>query len=93
MDDTKRYHAALHAVQSGIAAKMNYDNKDVSPKHLRVGVNSLFVNDAALVNLLVKKGLFTMEEYTRELADEMEREQDRYEKDLTGILNRPIKLG
>ena len=37
-------------------------------------------NQAALVRLLISKGLFTMEEYSAEVLAEMEREVERYEK-------------
>jgi hypothetical protein len=50
-----------------------------TPKHLRVGVNSAFIANAALTRLLIEKGVFTMEEYVRAQADEMEREVQRYE--------------
>jgi hypothetical protein len=34
---------------------------------------------AALVRLLIAKGVFALEEYSKEIADEMERERERYE--------------
>lgn len=47
------YKRLLHAMQSGVAFLK--DKGDQSPKHLRVGINSAMVNDAALVySFLVK---------------------------------------
>jgi hypothetical protein len=41
MDDRKRYHDALHAVQSGVAVMIQREpDGEASPKHLRVGVNA-----------------------------------------------------
>lgn len=77
-DDEIRYHNALHAMQSGVAAKMPLEGHETEPKHLRVGVNSALVSQAALVKLLVEKKLITKNEFMRFLADEMEAEVERY---------------
>lgn len=82
MNDEERYLNALHAMQSGVAYKMEFDPADTQPKHLRVGINSALVNSSALVNLLIKKGIITHEEYFKELADLMEEEVKNYEKTL-----------
>jgi hypothetical protein len=74
-----RYEAAAHAMQSGVAFEHLNGGDDGSPKHLRVGVNSALVGNAALVRLLASKGLITFEEYEEAVADEMEREVQRYE--------------
>lgn len=83
MNDSERYAAAAHAMQTGVATEHARGGTDGTAKHLRVGVNSALVNDAALVRLLVAKGLITMEEYLREVADQMEREVKRYEERLS----------
>jgi hypothetical protein len=77
--DEARYVAAVHAVQSGVAAEMG---KSTEPKHLRVGINAAMCDHSALVMLLVSKGLFTLDEYHTAIADEMELEQARYEQRL-----------
>jgi hypothetical protein len=74
------YLDLAHAMQSGVAAKMAIDPADTSPKHLRVGLNSAMVNDAALARLLIARGLFTEEEYLQAITDEMEREVARYKE-------------
>lgn len=82
-EDLKRYHAAAHAMQSGVAAKMGIDPKDTQPKHLRVGVNSAMVEHNALATLLMAKGVITEAEYVKAQADAMEREKALYERWLT----------
>lgn len=79
-ENQQRYLAALSGMQSGVAMKMNYSPSETTPKHLRVGVNSAFVNTFALHRLLVDKGIITEEEYTEAVAVAMEQERDRYQK-------------
>lgn len=81
--DNARYLAACHAMQSGVAAEMEIGSEDTSPKHLRVGVNSALCDQAALVRLLVEKGIVTEEEYAAAVTAEMEREVARYEERLS----------
>lgn len=82
-DNHGRYMAAMHAMQSGVAAKMAYDggpeSGETSPKQLRVGVNSALISNGALLRLLVDKGLITDEEYVAVLADYTERDVKSYE--------------
>lgn len=77
--DIDRYHAALHAMQSGVAVEMG---PSTEPKHLRVGVNAALVGSAALGRLLIEKGVITLDEYEAAMAAEMEAEQARYEQKL-----------
>lgn len=79
MTDKERYEAAVHAMQSGVAMKMNYDGTETEPKHLRVALNAALVEHSALAGLLVAKGLITDDEYVKALADAMEAEKRRYE--------------
>jgi sirohydrochlorin ferrochelatase len=84
MDDQQRYLDAAHGMQTGVAYLIGRgDDAHTTPKSLRVGVNSAMCDHAALVRLLIAKGLFTQEEYTKEVADEMERERDRYERKIS----------
>lgn len=79
LDEAKaRYLAAAHAMQSGVAMAMNYDDTQTDPKHLKVGVNSSLVTTSALVYLLISKGVITEVEYFSALADAMETERDDY---------------
>lgn len=79
--DIQRYRAAAHAMQTGVAVKMEHDpSGETTAKHLRVGVNSAMVDTAALAELLVEKGIFTEDEYHAALARAMERERDLYQQ-------------
>ena len=81
---TKRYLAAAHAMQSGVAAVL--DKSAQEPKHLRVGINTAMVDHGALVDLLIRKGVFTREEYAESLADAMEKEALTYRRKIAGEL-------
>lgn len=83
----------MHAVQSGVAAKMEYDGAETSPKHLRVGVNSAMVEHAALVRLLMAKGVISEAEFYEALADAAEAEQQLYEEWLSERTGAHIRLG
>lgn len=80
MSDLERYQAALHAMQTGVAAMM--PSLETEPKHLRVGVNSSMVETSALAMLMVQKGIITYDEWAKALADAMEREADLYRQRL-----------
>lgn len=92
-DKNMTYEQALHAMQSGVAMEMNNTSKDTEPKHLRVGINSAMINDAALIRLLIKKGLISMDEYLEEIRLETIREVERYEQRLTRYYGKDITLG
>ena len=92
MTDTERYLAACHAMQTGVAIEMQITPKPTSPKHLRVGVNSALVANAAIARLLIAKGVFTLEEHEKAAADEMELEKIRYKMHLENQLGRPVEL-
>ncbi len=84
MDESKleKYKTLCHAMQSGVAYKMNYDPTDTTPKHLRVGVNAAMCDHAALVNLLMAKGIITEDEYFDALIESMQREVDNYTREI-----------
>ena len=75
-----KYLALGHAMQTGVAIKMQHAPSETQPKHLRVGVNSAMCDSAALAGLLIAKGLITEAEYLQAVTDEMEREVGRYEE-------------
>lgn len=88
----QRYTAALHAMQSGVAAEMQHNPSPSNPKHLRVGVNSALVSSGALAQLLISKGVITETELYTALADAMEREVDSYEARLSSHHGVEIRL-
>lgn len=77
-----KYLVLSHSMQAGVAVMMGVDPQETAPKHLRVGINSAMVSDAALVGLLIAKGLLTYEEYYQSLVDAMEREVQSYKDNL-----------
>lgn len=81
-ENYQRYSSAAHAMQSGVAMTMNINQAETSPKHLRVGINSAMSDVAGLARLLIEKGVITEEEYVKAIADEMERERDRYARSI-----------
>jgi hypothetical protein len=86
------YTDNCHAMQSGVAMKMNLDATDTTPKHLRVGVNAAMCDNAALVRLLIEKGIITESEHEAAITAEMGREVARYEKYLSEQLGKTIHL-
>lgn len=74
------YEQAMHGVQSGVAYEMANGGAATEPKHLRTGINSAMVNDAALARLLIAKGIITEGEYVEEVRLEANRELLRYER-------------
>lgn len=87
-----RYKQAYHAMQSGVEFMHTKEPGETDPKHLQVGVISSMVENGALCELLVKKGVFTSEELAEQLADYMEMEVASYEKKLTQLFGRPVVL-
>jgi hypothetical protein len=79
--DSRRYHTAAHAMQTGVAYQMVNDPEAsaTSPKHLRVGINAAMSDQAGLARLLISKGIITEEEYIKAVADAMEDERDKYQ--------------
>jgi hypothetical protein len=80
-----RYEAAMHAMQTGVAYVMEKDPSETSPKHLRVGVNSSLIEQAAIAEILVEKGLLTWDEYYKKLADVAERERNSYKEHVNNL--------
>jgi DNA-binding sugar fermentation-stimulating protein len=98
------YASLLHAVQTGVMYEMQLGfekGQDLSPdtpvgravKHLRTGNNARACDHAALVGLLIRKGLITEEEYAEALLAEMATEKKRYEERLSQHYGANITLG
>lgn len=88
----RRYGAALHAMQSGVKFEQENGSTDGTPKHLRVGINSALVDNAALTKLLIDKGIITALEYVKALAEGMEAEKARYEALLSMRTGKKVTL-
>lgn len=87
-----KYLAAMRSMQSGVAMWMNYDPGETQPKHLRVGVNSAFVQSSVLADILIKKGIITEEEWWGALVDGMEAEANDYAKKIEARLGGSAKI-
>lgn len=77
-----KYRQLCHAMQTGVAYLMEKDPSSTAPKHLRVGINSAMVEHGALVDLLVTKGVISLDEYYDSLIKFMEREVETYQREL-----------
>lgn len=91
-ENAQRYHNAAHAVQSGIAMKLERDPTFGTPKDLRVGIDTTKADLGSLVTLLIAKGVFTHAEYLAALADGMEREKELWESILSEDFGTEVRL-
>lgn len=82
-NDIDRYTAAAHAMQSGVTHLLSIQPELAEDKHVRVGITSTQVTDAAIARILIAKGVFTEDEYHAALAAEMDAEVDRLEAHLS----------
>lgn len=73
------HEAAQHAMQTGVMITEAQQGGQEKTKDLRVGINVLLCDHAALVRTLIKKGVFTEEEYAEAITETMQEEQHRYE--------------
>jgi hypothetical protein len=93
----RRWAAAAHAMQSGVAIEMEEpvtgQSQSTDPKHLRVGINVALRDQGSIVQLLISKGLITEEEYFKAIAEGMEAEAKEYEQRLTKRLGVKVSLG
>lgn len=88
----KPYLEAQHAMQTGVAMEIELDNHSVQPKHLRVGINTALCDQAALVRLLITKGIISNDEYLDAIKEEMNAEVTRYEIKLSDKLGKKVTL-
>jgi len=95
MDNTRRYKVAMQAVQAGVALRLEIlfgvkDDKLV--KDLRVGIESNFVDARGLATLLMEKGIFTLAEYEKAMADAAEQEKADLEAYLSKHYGKRVTL-
>lgn len=79
--ETERYEREAHRVQTAIAAVPEHPN--MTPKHMRVGIDMSKSDLAGLAKLLIDKGVITMGEYVTALADQAKIEADQYEDEVS----------
>lgn len=79
------YEQAMHGIQTAVAYEIERDvakgmsKSATSPKHLRVGVNAAMAEQGALAQLLMDKGIFTLEEYKESIRLGANYELARYQ--------------
>jgi hypothetical protein len=105
MDDATyrvMYPKLAHALQSGVAATLSLDENDTTitlsarshgGKMLRTGINMAMVEQGAIWQLLLDKGIITEDEMRQALVDGLTKEVTRYEIELTKRMGRPVTLG
>lgn len=93
-DDKKRYDAAAHKVQAGLAFLMHIDPElaMVSIKQMRVGIDMGKSDQLGLARLLIDKGLFTEEEYYTAMANAAEIEAEDMQELVARKLGRGVTL-
>lgn len=87
-----RYHAAAHAVQSGVKMNMTFNPTLTEPKHLRVGVDLRACEISGLATLLIKKGVITRLEYVEAMAVAVEQEVAQVQHELSQKLGAQVTL-
>ena len=85
MSDTRKdlgltYEQALHGIQTAIQHEISTGkSRKTEPKHMRVGIDSGHISDAALVTLLIQKGLIDETEFHESLRRQANAELADYE--------------
>lgn len=85
----QKYVKLAHAVQSGVAVRN--DKSDQEPKHLRTGINVAMCDHAALVQLMLDKGIITQAEYLDALNDSLQKEVDKYRASIAAEHGVPVE--
>jgi hypothetical protein len=91
------YEVALHGVQTAIMHEIERERPNKLMhlrvrKHLRVGIDSAHVSQAALAEVLIRKGIMTRKEYEEALRLVMNNELAMYEERINKSNNPPTKL-
>jgi len=81
MNDKDRYLRAAHCLQAG--TKIEQAAKPETGISARVGINTALRDHASLVDLLVAKGVCSMDDYWKAIADGMETEVRQLEERLS----------
>lgn len=82
-----------HAIQTGIEYEKEYNPQFLTPKHMRVGIDCNQVELAAIVHLLVEKGIIKETEYFEYSLRFMKLEVENCERRLSEKYNVKITLG
>lgn len=88
-----RNTALRHAIQTGAMYEAEQNPIVMEYKHNRVAIDAQQAEYAALIMLLVNKGVITWEEYYEVSIAALTAEVVRYEQRLTRMFGAKIKLG
>lgn len=86
----QEYMRLAHAIQSAVGWDQELNPGGDNIKHLRTGLNMLFVGEETIRKILVDKGICTEEEYNVVLLSKMEAEVERYKKIISEKLGRDV---
>ena len=60
-DAIRKYHAALHAVQTGVMYEMQINPNPTTPKHLLTGILGSLIEQDALIHVLARRDQINIE--------------------------------
>lgn len=86
------YEEALHGMQSATMYEQTNGSDSGTPKHLRTGINAAMSDHAALVRILISKGILTEQEYIEAIRLEMNNELYLHEERAMDTTNGTIKF-
>lgn len=102
MSTAERYLLLSHKMQAGVKWDQETDPRKATVhlnpgltdhfKHERTGINGARVETAALVKLMIEKGVFTEDEWWRTACEVMQGEVDKYETILAQRLGFKVTL-
>lgn len=85
---TTEYERAAHRVQTAI--EFSKDKSFLEPKHLRVGIDMRAADAKGLAELLIAKGVFTLEEYVDAVTKAAQEEAEEYRRRLAAQYGAPV---
>lgn len=85
----KRYKAAGHRVQTALASMP--DDKRLTPKHIRTGLDLSKSDMAGFARLLISKDIITEAEYIEAITEAAEEEAHSYEIEISERLGVRVK--
>jgi len=81
-EDIDRYVKAQHALHTGVEIALTVSSQFGQMKQFRAEFVTLTSDVSALVKLLIKKGVITLDEYDKAAADEIEADVKEFQETL-----------
>jgi len=93
MSIRQKYVETMGAIASGMMQMLALGHDEFTTDiQIRVGVDQAHVNTSALVELMIEKEVFTMEEYEVHLLKAAEYELNNWEEKLSELMGTDVKL-